>query len=71
MPRSRKQPPQRFPVSVQFEGKTYSGEYWNDSGVIVVHCEYGTERTLAGGAPVADLMLLSILRKARESGLLK
>jgi hypothetical protein len=58
---------QEHPVTVEIEGKRYTGFYTVSSGVVTVESDWG-ERTTQAGAKAeqtARLLLLEILRRAK------
>ena len=59
--------PQEYPVTVEIEGKSYTGFYTVSSRVVTVESDWG-ERSAQAGPRVeetARLLLLEILRRAR------
>jgi hypothetical protein len=60
---------QSYPISLEFEGKTYSATYTLESGVVTVSSLYGSEATLQGGSgaqSIARVLFRSILKGAKE-----
>ena len=71
MPKRRKKEPQEYPVTVELEGKRYTGFYTFSSGVVTVESDWGEKlRTHAGpkAAHTARLLFLEILRGAKACG---
>jgi hypothetical protein len=62
-----------YPVSVDFEGETYSGTYTLNSGLVTVYSAYGWLATQAGAAgPVtARILLREIVEGAKKRGKLR
>jgi hypothetical protein len=66
-PAKPKEQPQEYPVTVEIEGKRYTGFYTVSSGVVTVESDWG-ERSSQTGPRVeqtARLLLLEILRRAK------
>src|SRR5215467_11379966 len=63
-----KEQPQEYPVTVEIEGKRYTGFYTVSSGVVTVESDWGERSTEVVG-PLAErtarLLLLEILRRAK------
>ena len=62
-----KEQPQEYPVTVEIEGKRYTGFYTVSSGVVAVESDWG-ERSIQAGASAeqtARSLLLEILRRAK------
>ena len=60
---------QSYPISIEFEGKTYSATYTLESGVVTVSSLYGSEATLQGGWDAQDsagVLFRAILQGAKE-----
>ncbi|MGA3118261.1 MAG: hypothetical protein ABSF90_28020 [Syntrophobacteraceae bacterium] len=60
---------QSYPISIEFEGKTYSATYTVESGVVEVSSLYGSEETLRGGSSaqnIAGVLFRSILQGSKE-----
>jgi hypothetical protein len=62
--------PQEYPVTIEIEGKTYTGFYTVTSGVITVESDWGELRAHAGpsAANTAHRLFLEILRGAKSRG---
>jgi hypothetical protein len=62
-----KKQPQEYPVTVEIEGKRYTGFYTVSSGVVTVESDWGERNTQAGSRAeqTARLLLLEILRRAK------
>lgn len=74
MPRRTSRPPQRWPISVEFEGATYSGTYYAESRSVTVESAYGSMQAQVGsstGEGIARLVLLELLAAAKAKGRLK
>jgi hypothetical protein len=59
---------QRYPISIEFEGKTYSATYTLESDVVTVSSLYGSASTLQGGSgalTIARILLYEILSGAK------
>jgi hypothetical protein len=59
---------QSYPISIEFEGKTYSATYTLETGVIEVSSLYGSEATLQGGSDaqnIAEVVFRAILQGAK------
>ena len=62
-----KEQPQEYPVTVEIEGKRYTGFYTVSSGVVTVESDWG-ERNIQTGAraeQTARALLFEILRRAK------
>src|SRR5262249_566177 len=62
-----KEQPQEYPVTVEIEGKRYTGFYTVSSGVVTVESDWG-ERGIQTGPraeQTARFLLLDILRRAK------
>src|SRR5262249_16305280 len=62
-----KEQPQEYPVTVEIEGKRYTGFYTVSSGVVTVESDWG-ERSIQTGPraeQTARSLLLDILRRAK------
>ena len=60
---------QSYPISIEFEGKTYSAIYTLETGVVEVSSLYGSEATLQGGSDarnIAGVVFRAILQGAKE-----
>jgi hypothetical protein len=59
--------PQEYPVTIEIEGKRYTGFYTVSSGVVTVESDWGERSTQAGprAEQTARLLLLEILRRAK------
>jgi hypothetical protein len=71
MARKRKEPAPTSPVTVEFEGTSYSATYTVESKVVKLYSEYGSPSTQVGGstAPVVARMLFrEVLQAARRRG---
>ena len=66
-PATPKKQPQEYPVTVEIEGKRYTGFYTVSSGVVTVESDWGERSTQAGprAEQTARLLLLEILRRAK------
>jgi hypothetical protein len=62
-----KEQPQEHPVTVEIEGKRYTGFYTVSSGVVTVESDWGERSTEIGprAEQTARLLLLEILRRAK------
>jgi len=62
-----KEQPQEYPVTVEIEGKRYTGFYTVSSGVVTVESDWGEHGTRAGPSAerTARLLLLEILVRAK------
>ncbi len=68
-----KRPPQRYEVSVEVDGKAYTGSYYVESKMVTLECLYGTTSTQIGdsGAElVARMLLREFLDGAKARGVL-
>src|SRR5262245_32955979 len=65
-----KKQPQEYPVTVEIEGKRYTGFYTDSSGVIAVESDWGELRGHVGATPelIARRLFLEILRGAKSRG---
>lgn len=64
----RKTPPQSWPVSVELNGKTYTGTYEVDAGIVTVRTLMGSKNTQVGGSTpqtLAPLMLSELVKEGR------
>jgi len=62
-----KKQPQEYPVTVEIEGKRYTGFYTVSSGVVALESDWG-ERSIQAGASAeqtARSLLLEMLRSAK------
>jgi hypothetical protein len=68
-----KEQPQEYPVTVEIEGKRYTGFYTVSTGVITVESDWGELRGHVGATPelIARRLFLEILRGAKSRGELK
>lgn len=60
---------QSYPISIEFEGKTYSATYTVESGIVTVSSLYGSEATLQSGSGaqnIAGVLFRAILLGAKE-----
>jgi hypothetical protein len=65
--------PQEYPVTIEIEGKRYTGFYTVSSGVVTVESDWGERSTQAGprvAEQTARSLLLEILRRAKSRGAL-
>src|SRR5262245_20815870 len=62
-----KEQPQEYPVTVEIEGKRYTGFYTVSSGIVTVESDWGEYSTPAGASTerTARLLLLEILLRAK------
>src|SRR4030095_7632593 len=62
--------PQEYPVTIEIDGKTYTGFYTVSSGVITVESDWGELRGHVGATPelIARRLFLEILRGAKSRG---
>jgi hypothetical protein len=69
-PAMPKEQPQEYPVTVEIEGKRYTGFYTVSAGVITVESDWGELRAHAGpnAANTAGRLFLEILRGANSRG---
>ena len=68
---AKKRPPQRFEITLEFEGKTYSANYYIQSKMVTLECAYGTTSTQPGGSPavsIARILFGEFLRGAKARG---
>jgi hypothetical protein len=65
-----KKQPQEYPVTVEIEGKRYTGLYTVSSGVVTVESDWGELRGHVGATPelIARRLFLEILRGAKSRG---
>src|SRR5262245_51978847 len=65
-----KRQPQEYPVTVEIEGKRYTGFYTVSSGVVTVESDWGELRGHVGATPelIARRLFLEILRGAKSRG---
>jgi hypothetical protein len=65
-----KKQPEEYPVTVEIEGKRYTGFYTVTSGVVTVESDWGERSTEADlrAEQTARLLLLDILRRAKVPG---
>jgi len=71
---SRKEQPEKHTITIEHEGKSYSGEYWMEKGVVYVRGQgpSGTSpeiRTLTPGDP-PDALARALLLEMVEGGLI-
>ena len=67
LPTTTRKQPQEYPVTVEIEGKRYTGFYAVRSGVVTVESDWG-ERSIQTGTraeQTARYVLLDILRRAK------
>src|SRR5215470_1298914 len=69
-PAMPKEQPQEYPVTVEIEGKRYTGFYTVSSGVVTVESDWGELRAHVGATPerIARRLFLEILRGAKSRG---
>src|SRR5262245_33386819 len=62
-----KEQPQEYPVTVEIEGKRYTGFYTVSSSVVTVESDWGERSTRAGARAeqTARLLVLEILQRAK------
>jgi hypothetical protein len=67
-PANPKEQPRGYPVTVEIEGKRYTGFYTVSSGVITVESDWGELRGHVGATPelIARRLFLEILRGAKS-----
>ena len=66
-----KRQPQRFEVSLEFEGKTHTASYFVQSKVVTVESAYGSNATQVRGSPAhsfARILFREILQGAKSRG---
>ena len=65
-----KEQPQEYPVTVEIEGKRYTGFYTVSAGVITVESDWGELRGTLAQTPelIARRLFLEILRGAKSRG---
>jgi len=65
-----KEQPQEYPVTVEIEGKRYTGFYTVRSGVVTVESDWGELRGHVGATSelIARRLFLEILRGAKSRG---
>ena len=65
-----KEQPQEYPVTVEIEGKRYTGFYTVSSGVVTVESNWGELRGHVGATPelIARRLFLEVLRGAKSRG---
>jgi hypothetical protein len=65
-----KEQPQEYPVTVEIEGKRYTGFYTVSAGVVTVESDWGELRGHVGATPevIARRLFLEILRGAKSRG---
>jgi hypothetical protein len=66
-PAMLKEQAQEYPVTVEIEGKRYTGFYTVSSGVVTVESDWGERTTQAGprAEQTARLLFLEVLRRAK------
>jgi hypothetical protein len=69
---SPKDYPERIPLEVEFQGKTYLGEYYVKGDILAVSTDWCTTSTQAGGAPasMARQIFREFLQGAKARGAL-
>ena len=62
--------PQEYPVTVEIEGKRYTGFYTVSSGVVTIESDWGELRAHVGpsAANIARRLFLEILRGSKSRG---
>ena len=62
--------PQEYPVTVEIEGKRYTGFYTVSSGIVTVESDWGERSTQTGprDEQTARLLFLEVLRRAKVPG---
>jgi|SRR5215831_3927452 len=70
LPTTTKKQPQEYPVTVEIQGKRYTGFYTDSAGVITVESDWGELRGHVGATPelIARRLFLEILRGAKSRG---
>jgi hypothetical protein len=65
-----KEQPQEYPVTVEIEGKRYTGFYTVSAGIITVDSDWGELRAHVGAKTeaTASRLFLEILRGAKSRG---
>jgi hypothetical protein len=66
---ARKTQPREYPVSVEHEGKTYTGSYSVAKGVVTVWYDLRSNTTQVGGSradSVARMLLFELVRKSGD-----
>ena len=65
-----KKQPQEYPVTVEIEGKRYTGFYTVSAGIITVESDWGELRGHVGATPelIARRLFFEILRGAKSRG---
>jgi len=65
-----KEQPHEYPVTVEIEGKRYTGFYTVSSGVVTVESNWGELRGHVGATPelIARRLFLEVLRGAKSRG---
>ena len=65
-----KEQSQEYPVTVEIEGKRYTGFYTVSAGVVTVESDWGELRGHVGATPevIARRLFLEILRGAKSRG---
>ena len=67
----KKQRPPSIPVSIEWEGKKYSGSYYVEKKVITVSGDWGMKSTQVGHSPpelLAQIMLRELTQEAKARG---
>jgi hypothetical protein len=65
---------QKYKMSAEFEGKTYSATYYVTGRMVIVESSYGRDGTQRGGSnpeDVARRLLLQLLRAAKVRATLR
>jgi len=65
-----KEQPQKYPVTVEIEGKRYTGFYTVNAGIITLESDWGELRAHVGATPelIARRLFFEILRGAKSRG---
>jgi len=65
-----KEQPQEYPVTVEIEGKRYTGFYTVNRGIIALESDWGELRAHVGATPelIARRLFLQILQGAKSRG---
>ena len=65
-----KEQPQEYPVTVEIEGKRYTGFYTVNRGIIALESDWGELRAHVGATPelIARRLFFEILRGAKSRG---
>jgi len=65
-----KEQPQEYPVTVEIEGKRYTGFYTVNRGIIALESDWGELRANVGATPelIARRLFFEILRGAKSRG---